>query len=332
MIICTVSSASHLFLAKIMAKSAKDQIENVKIVLCLVEEEIPKSAMEYPHFDHIVLAKNLGFKNFYHSIFKYNILEAITSVKGQLFIYLLETFNDEDKFVFLDTDVKILGPFDEINQALQTHPIVLTPQLLSPQEKINHYIDWEQIVSQKGTYNTGFLAINRSEEARSFVYWWSKRLEKYCFNNISYGMFVDQKWMDLAPCFFNVFILKHPGYNAALWNLPEREITLLENGEYRSNGKPLRFFHFIDTEAYWNYEKTSMFMPDREDDFQILLKGYMQQTKEMLLLESANQPWSYDYFTSGEKIVDITRINYRKYYDLFKDYDNPFERSNKTFK
>src|ERR1017187_7472506 len=39
-------------------------------------------------------------------------------------------------------------------------------------------------------------------------------------------MFVDQKWINLAPCFFeNVKILKQPGCNMAFWNLHERHLS-----------------------------------------------------------------------------------------------------------
>jgi hypothetical protein len=330
LIITTVTSTSHLYLAKAMARSVREQMPNAIIAICLVEEELP-SNFNNSDFDHIVLAKNLGFSNFYQSIFKYKTLEAITSVKGQLFLYLLKHFPNENKFIFLDTDIKVYSPFHEVSQILDKHPIILTPHLLKPQNIINNSIHWEQIVSLKGTFNTGFLAIKRSEEAERFIKWWAKRLEYYCLDDQSNGMFVDQKWVDLAPCFFDIYILKHPGYNAAIWNLEQRNITLGPNGEFNVNGEPLRFFHFVDTsEGAGLYQKDSIFMPYWTKEISLLIDKYIYETS--CLKEFEYHPWSYDYFFSGEKITDNARNNYKKYYYLFSHLYNPFEYTNKHFK
>ncbi|UTW69111.1 hypothetical protein KHA80_18550 [Anaerobacillus sp. HL2] len=47
-----------------MAKSVKEHYAKCKTVICIVEEEIPGKALEYSHFDHLVLAKDLGIDLF----------------------------------------------------------------------------------------------------------------------------------------------------------------------------------------------------------------------------------------------------------------------------
>ena len=59
-----------------------------------------------------------------------------------------------------------------------------------------------------GVYNLGFLAVSRSEEALKMLTWWAERLYLYCYDDMANGIFTDQKWIDLAPCFFNVKITK----------------------------------------------------------------------------------------------------------------------------
>ncbi len=62
------------------------------------------------------------------------------------------------------------------------------------------------------------------------------------------GLFVDQKWMNLAPGLFeHIAILRHAGCNMAYWNLHERVLTE-DAGGYLVQGangaEQLNFFHF----------------------------------------------------------------------------------------
>ncbi len=50
--------------------------------------------------------------------------------------------------------------------------------------------------------------------------------------------------MDFAPILFDlVHVEKGAGYNAAVWNLPNRNISF-DGGRWRCNGEILHFFHF----------------------------------------------------------------------------------------
>ncbi len=75
-----------------------------------------------------------------------------------------------------------------------------------------------------GSYNLGFVALRATEVSRRMLRWWQERLYDKCLVRISEALFVDQKWMDLAPGLFkDVLVLNHPGYNAAYWNLHGRD-------------------------------------------------------------------------------------------------------------
>jgi hypothetical protein len=69
------------------------------------------------------------------------------------------------------------------------------------------------------------------------------------FNDVPFGTFVDQKWIDLVPAFFDkVCILKHPGCNIAYWNLHERTLSQGKDA-ILVNNQPLCFFHFSGVKA-----------------------------------------------------------------------------------
>lgn len=334
MIICTVTTKNNMYLPMVLANSVKEHLPDAKVAVCFVEKEIPSEAKKFMNFDYLLLSKDLGFPNFNKHIFKHNAVEACTSVKARLFLHLLNRYPTEDRFIFLDGDVKVFGPFEEVNQALNVHPIVVTPHILHPEETVDNVINYEIFLNKFGIYNMGFLAIKRSDMAFQFLKWWADRLEMFCYIAGERGIFTDQKWMDYAPVFYNAYILQHPGYNVASWNIHHRSIDLSPLGQYTINGKPLRFFHF-----------SGLFRVKDENSFKKLHNKhlgnptFLNRILDQYLLEvkatgadlSRELPWSYEVFDSGEPIQMETRIGYRDNLDLFSHIEDPFQFSNRTF-
>ncbi|MDN4593224.1 hypothetical protein, partial [Polycladomyces subterraneus] len=244
MIFCTITTLNRIHMAMVMAKSVKELHPNAGIAVCVVEEKIPEQARNFKYFDHIVLAKNLGHPDFYRHMFKHKLNEGCWSLKPRLLLYLLRTFQAEDRLVYLDTDTKVFSPFHEVNQVLDQSPIILTPHITHPsmQDELEKMQDELEILKH-GLYNSGFIALKRTEESLRFLNWWTERLNRLCYRDLSRGIYGDQRWLDLAPIYFDVHILQHPGYNVAKWNLYHRKITLT-NGKFLVNDQPLRFYHF----------------------------------------------------------------------------------------
>lgn len=315
-----------------MAKSIKKHMPDAKVNLCMVEENIPQQARDFPFYDHIVLAKDLGFPNFYQHVFKHNAVEACTSIKARLFLYLLNLYPKHNKFIFLDGDTKIYGPFVELNEILNTHSIVVTPHILQPEASIDRVKSTELTLSKFGMYNLGFIAIRRSENANRFLNWWASRLEMFCYIDAEKQIFTDQRWIDYAPTFFDVHILKHHGYNKAPWNLYHRQVLLSNDNKYIVNDQYLRFFHFSGVlrvkGEYNHWIKTHSGV----NDVMIhMVEEYINEIMEYTQNLKKEEPWSYDYFTSGEKIDMRSRMNYRNHLENYSQYINPFLESNKTF-
>ena len=126
--------------------------------------------------------------------------------------------------VYFDPDILITGSLDELAAHVDAYSIVLTPHLTEPIE--DEAFPGEQAILMSGSFNLGFIALRTTETSRRLLRWWQKRLYDKCLVRISEALFVDQKWMDLTPGLFkDVFVLNHPGYNAAYWNLHGRKIT-----------------------------------------------------------------------------------------------------------
>ena len=320
MIIFTSICANYLHKARCLAESVKTHMPDAQFFVCLTEREMPNCA-NFDAFDQVILSKDMWEGNFDQFIYKHAIVEASTAVKGQFFRYLQKSYPNENKFIYLDPDCYVYSDFVELRELLNTKPIVLCPHLLQPGN-----IDMELSSTAHGVYNLGFLAVNNSDEAKRFINWWAERLYLFCYDDIQRGIFTDQKWIDLAPCFFDTYIFKHRGYDFAPWSLYECGMTC-ENGKYFIQGDSLRFIHFSGFGA--SAEKCMRdWLPEDEVPFHTLYREYAQQHEKNNADDVSHTAWTYGVCKNNEKIDDSLRLRYRSNYDVMFSIDNPFAMSN----
>lgn len=324
MIVFTSICTNYAHKARTLAESVKKNIPDAKFFVCLTEREKGEE-MNFPYFDEVILSKDMWNGNFNQFIYKHSIVEASTSVKGQFFRYLLESYPQEDKFIYLDPDCFVYSDFVELRKLLDIRPIVLCPHLLQPGN-----IDMELSSTAHGVYNLGFLAVNHSEEAMKFINWWADRLYLFCYDDIQRGIFTDQKWIDLAPCFFDVEIFKHRGYDFATWSLLDCGMTE-EKGEHFVKGDPLRFIHFS---GYGTTIENCMrnWLPEGEHPFKTLYKEYCVMHERYNRDKISNTQWSYGCYYSGEEIDNDLRAIYRGNYEFMFECEDPFKLSNKIIR
>jgi hypothetical protein len=96
-----------------------------------------------------------------------------------------------------------------------------------------------------GLYNTGFVAMKRSENTFKFLKWWKNHLKDYGYYDFCNGMGIDQLCVNFVPIFYDKVLIEYnPAYNLAYWNLHERKVEFID-GKVIINGKEnLLFFHF----------------------------------------------------------------------------------------
>lgn len=320
MIICTMTTASHLFRAKVMAASAKRHHPQAKIVVCLLEKRHRGRASRVAHFDRVVLAKELGIPDFHTLLFTRNVHEASFVLKGHFIKYLFAAYPYENDIVFLDTDTEVFSPMTEVTDALRRHAVVLTPHE-SYDAKESHYYH--------GIFNIGFIALARGDETKRFLDWWISRTDRYCYDEYQgLELFYEQGWLDLAPTLFDVHILDHPGYNLAFWNFRERASAITEdgNGVYVL-GQPLRFFHFSNLTGALLHAMLRYF-PDPGAPMRRLYDRYVHALARAGQRQSGGMRWSYDYYANGKRIVPAARARYRHDAALRLKYPNPYNQSN----
>lgn len=323
MIVCTSICANYIPKAKVLAESLKRHNPAAIMAVCLVEKTVHPAAND-PLFDHVITADSLNIKAFDSFIFRHSIVEASTAVKAHLFKELMQRFPEENEFIYLDPDILVLGTFTELSEALKKHDIVLTPHLSEPEEDFVAVMDNEVCALKHGVFNLGFLAVRRSKEAERLIDWWAERLYDLCYADIASGLFTDQRWMDLAPCFFDVFVFRHPGYNIAPWNLSRRKITEAQGG-YLANGHHLRFFHFSGFDSGANEGMVKKYCPDPKDPVFAIRDGYIKKLDGFGQKEIGDLPWSYDFYDNSERVKREHRVVYRASKELQGRFPLPFQ-------
>jgi hypothetical protein len=324
MIIFTSICANYIHKARTLADSVKKNIPDAKFFVCITERKKTEQ-MSYNSFDRVVLAKDVWDGNFNQFIFKHTIVEASTAVKACFFQYLMKNFPDENNFIYLDPDCYVYSDFVEVRQLLKKRPIILCPHLLQTGN-----IGMELSSTAHGVYNLGFLAVNNSEEAARFIAWWAERLSLYCYDDIPRGIFTDQKWIDLAPCFFDTEVLKHRGYDFAPWSLLNCDMKI-QNGECLISGDKLRFIHFS---GYGETAKKCMddWLPQGEHPFRELYRQYSEKHDKNDYDNVSLTTWSYSRYYSNEKIQDLIREKYRRNPKVMFAIEDPFTLSNRKIR
>lgn len=315
---CTIVSCNYLPFARVLARSFREQHPGGRFYTILLDRLDDRFDPDDEPFELIEIGDVPEVPHLRSFLFRYTILEANTAVKPFVLRHLFAT-RDIERLLYLDPDILVTGPLEPLTALVDEHSVVVTPHLTDPID--DGLYPGEQAILQAGSYNLGFVGLRRDETSDALLRWWGDRLREKCVVRIEDGLFVDQKWMDLAPGLFgDVHVLRDPGYNVAYWNLHGREVKRSGEG-WASNGRPLVFFHFsgIQPESLEQVSKhQTRFRLGDIGEAADLYRHYAS-----LLLAAGwheTRGWSYAFgtFDNGVAIPDAAR---RLYLDLGPDRD-----------
>ncbi|MCL1095726.1 hypothetical protein [Shewanella kaireitica] len=310
------------YLPKVYALADSLNMQN-GCVLNIVLFDKKRKIKEY-EFANIHWIEDLDVPSFSTLSFKYTVIELTTALKPWLAKFFLKSLPTE-KIVFLDPDVYVYGSFDYLDDLLNDNPFIVTPHYLTP---ISHGAVNDQQLMRFGNYNLGFFAANDSMDSISFLTWWEERCFENAFDDPQFGVFTDQKWVTLGKLFFDfIYVIKHPGYNVAYWNLHERTVTSENEKSHNVNNENLVFIHF----SSFNFNTPSK-LSRNKFDFGANDSGSIEALSEKYKIEVVkyeksveNNVYSYDYMSNGQYISPTLRRAYFSCFEEFKDIENPFD-------
>ena len=319
--------SNYLPKARVLAQSVKRNLPGCVFHLLLVDTVPLGFDLRNEPFDFLISIEELGIQNAEQWIFQHSVVEACTGVKGFGLKRLLAG-RDCDAVLFLDPDIVVLSPLQKLLECLDSSAVALTPHLTEPEVTVEAIQDNEFAALRHGIYNLGFLGVRACAEGRRFADWWANRLEHFCYDDIPRGLFTDQRWVDLAPAYFEgLKIVRDPGYNVCTWNLTHRRVEGNLHDGFTVNGGPLYFYHFSGLDGGSQKAMLDRYgseMPALYD----LREWYLTECDRMGQRQFENIPWSYDFFDNGERVRPLHRKLYREREDLRKAFPNPFSTGN----
>ncbi|MBN2622867.1 MAG: glycosyltransferase [Acidimicrobiales bacterium] len=241
MLITTIVARNYLAQARVLARSFLDHHPDGRVVALVIDAPGEGLRDDEP-FD--VLTPEAVFasgdrRELRHMATIYNVMELATALKPFLLRHLV-TVDGAASVTYLDPDIEVFGPLDDVAVAAEHSGVVLTPHRLAPVPADGRQPD-EQVFAQAGAYNLGFVAV--SAAASPFLDWWADRCRRDCIHAVPEGLFVDQRWVDVGAAYFAPHVLRDPGYNVAYWNLDERPVAG-GPADATAGGSPLRFLHY----------------------------------------------------------------------------------------
>jgi glycosyltransferase involved in cell wall biosynthesis len=323
MTVFTIVAKNYLAHARALMESVSEQMPEARRVVFLVDRPEGYVEAEDEAFE-LVTAEALGLPQGRWFFFKYSVLEAATAIKPWCIEWLWS--RGEERLFYVDPDIVMFGRLSEAEAGLESG-LVLTPHLLRPQadDEQPNEID----ILRSGVYNLGFLGIRKTEATERLVRWWKRRLTEYCRSDQDQGLFVDQRWMDLAPAFVpGAMVLGHAGYNVAYWNLKERR---LGEGGLLESGEALRFFHFSGFDPrrprVVSKHQTRVDWQDLNEAEQRLFEGYAERLLGQGFLTCQKWPYDYGYWPGGMRIYDGFRRIWWEAPAVAQGIEDPFSEA-----
>jgi glycosyltransferase involved in cell wall biosynthesis/SAM-dependent methyltransferase len=310
--ICTIIARNYAAYARVLANSFRAVHPDGTCSVLVIDDPGGYLDPAAEPFE-LITVDQIGLPDAERMATSYDVMEFSTAVKPWLLRHLLDR-PGVDAVTYLDPDIRIFAPIDEIERRAREHGVVLTPHFTSPLPRDNLKPSEEDILIA-GTYNLGFIGLGAGKTTDSLLEWWSERLERHCLNNPAQGHFVDQRWIDLAPGIWpGIDILRDPTFNIAYWNLPDRHLTS-DGDDYLVNGRPLHFFHFsgFDPRHPAELSKHQTRIDVRANP--ALVKICAEYAAEMLAQgfeEAVGWPYGWDEMANGIRLDRAARQVHRE--------------------
>lgn len=322
-VVFTSAATNYLPKVRKLFTSIRRHHPEFEVVLALADKRSDWIDYADEPLDRVIAVEDLAIPDRSRWTYFHTIVELATAIKP----FVLQRLLDEpgvDRVLYFDPDMVLFSRLDDLLARLDNENLVLTPHLVEPEDTLDAVRDNEIAALKHGIYNLGFVGVRANDEGKRFAKWWGDRVYHFCVDDIPSGLFTDQRWIDLAPAFFDgVGILKSPRFNVATWNITKRRIEGSVERGFLVNGEPLGFYHFtgFDSGAHDTMadKHAAGQRPLRE-----LIDWYSREARFDDADPAAKVTWAFGCYDDGSPIAVEHRRIYRERTDLQEAFPDPF--------
>lgn len=280
----------------------------------------------------VIHGDELGIPDWRRYAFQYTPFELACAVKPWAIDHVLSVLG-YGSVVYLDGDMGLYGPLAPAWEPLGAAAVVLTPHRLRPLPD-DEGLPRDSHFLQCGVFNAGFVGVRHDDRGLAFVRWWKARLARQCVVDLAAGLFVDQKWLDLAPGLMaGVRVLRHVGINAGHWTLStagweSRATGGVSTTDVVIDGDPLVLFHFsgMTPDAPHRYlESQTRARVETTPGLPRLVAAFHADVQAAG--HAACRGWGcrFDHLSDGTRVDPAWREAIRRDHPVFADIVDPFD-------
>ena len=217
---CTIVARNYLGFARVLAESFLAQHPDSVFSTLVIDAELGVADSCEPFAVISPSQLDLPAEEFHRMAVMYDVTELATALKPWLLRHLIE--HGADAAVYIDPDIMLFSPIDDVPAMVAEHGIALTPHSLGPMPR-DALLPSEADIMGSGVYNLGFIGVGRQpcrscSGGRSACCATRSRLPTRCCSPTSAG---STSYRATSPH----HIIRDPGFNVAYWNLDERSVT-----------------------------------------------------------------------------------------------------------
>lgn len=338
--VCTIVARNYLAHARVLAESFREQHPNGTCTVLLLDD-LDRTVDAGAEPFEVLYVENLGVPELRVLFPRYSAVELSAAVRPWFLKRLLD--QGADHVVYLDPDIQLFAPLDDIGELVEKHGIVLAPRVTEPVPRDGERPTEQEILAD-GAYDLGFIALGSGETAERFLDWWTEGLlkvrskeevqeiprfdDRWRQETQPEPLFADRRWVDLVPNLFpEMKLLRDPGCDVAYWNLHARSPE--RNGNrILVNGQRLRYFHFsgfLPDRPHWLSEHATRVKLSENKVLADLCISYAARLKEHGHGKASSVPYRYGRLPNGLPHDDITRRLYNEAVDAGEDFGDIFE-------
>jgi hypothetical protein len=165
--IVTIVTKDYLFWCRALFETVQTAYRGQRACLAYLIGDLPSGVTADALGFDVIQVEQLGFGAFDDMAFRYAAFELVNALKPLIIKHALDSLQFEE-VVYLDSDMIVVSPLDEVDRALSDGATFMaTSHITTPHQGEFHPTN--RSILRAGRLNAGFLAARRHPEVSRFL-------------------------------------------------------------------------------------------------------------------------------------------------------------------